>query len=108
MLLYLCKTDAISNNSSSKLIIGETSLFIVKHRGTYHGFVNSCPHMQIPLDWDNNQFFDCENELIQCSTHGALFLITTGECIQGPCVGQGLTKITLEIMHGDIYWAHDV
>jgi len=31
--------------------------------------------------------------LIQCATHGALFLIESGECIAGPCAGQSLTAL---------------
>ena len=100
----LCKTSAVSNNKSLKLIIHHTALVILQHDNTYHGFINSCPHMKIPLDWDNNQFFDTDHDLIQCSTHRALFLISTGECIYGPCLGQHLTKIQLSIRDESIYW----
>lgn len=100
----LCKTSAIGNNESLKLIIHQTALVILQHNNAYHGFINSCPHRNVPLDWDNNQFFDADHDLIQCSTHGALFLINTGECIYGPCLGQHLTKIQLFIRDESIYW----
>jgi len=41
--------------------------------------------------------------LIQCSTHGALFNIESGECLQGPCLGQSLQSIDYEIKEGNIY-----
>ena len=40
-----------------------------------------------------DQFLDPSNSLIQCATHGALFLIENGECVAGPCAGQSLTAI---------------
>jgi len=40
--------------------------------------------------------------LIQCSTHGALFNIETGECLQGPCLGQSLQAIAHEVKDGKI------
>lgn len=104
MEYVLCKTSAINNNESLKLTIHHTALVILQHNNIYHGFLNSCPHMKIPLDWDNNQFFNTDYDLIQCSTHGALFLIHTGECVYGPCLGQHLTKIQLSIRGESIYW----
>jgi nitrite reductase/ring-hydroxylating ferredoxin subunit len=31
--------------------------------------------------------------MIQCATHGALFLIESGECVAGPCAGQSLQAL---------------
>ncbi|MFP6798982.1 MAG: Rieske (2Fe-2S) protein, partial [Pseudomonas sp.] len=33
--------------------------------------------------------------LIQCATHGALFLIESGECVAGPCAGQSLQELAI-------------
>ncbi|WP_148053418.1 Rieske 2Fe-2S domain-containing protein, partial [Pseudomonas fluorescens] len=52
-----------------------------------------CPHRGVGLEWHHDQFLDPSNSLIQCATHGALFLIEDGECVAGPCVGQALTAI---------------
>ncbi|MBC67605.1 MAG: Rieske, partial [Acinetobacter sp.] len=43
---------------------------------------------------------DQDREYIQCSTHGALFSVETGECISGPCLGDFLEKVNLEV-HSD-------
>ena len=47
-----------------------------------------------------DQFLDMDKEYIICSTHGALFNVEDGECIWGPCQGESLTKVELEI-HSD-------
>jgi nitrite reductase/ring-hydroxylating ferredoxin subunit len=44
-----------------------------------------CPHLGIPLNWAPERFLDLDGTLIQCSSHGALFQIDSGECIAGPC-----------------------
>jgi len=31
--------------------------------------------------------------MLQCATHGALFLIESGECVVGPCAGQFLQPL---------------
>lgn len=82
----------------------QLNLFLVNKKGRLHGYENRCPHMGTPLDWKPDQFLNKENTLIQCSTHGALFQIEDGLCIQGPCSKQSLAKIELEIIDGKVYW----
>jgi len=74
----------------------EKEMFIVRYRGEYHVYENSCPHTGGPLDWMPGQFLDLEKNHIQCSTHHALFRINDGFCISGPCSGQRLKKVNLK------------
>lgn len=57
-------------------------------------YLNRCPHLGVPLQWQEHRFLDNEGRHIQCSTHGALFDPDTGLCVQGPCRGENL--LTLE------------
>ncbi len=84
---------------------GETSGFAIRKDGEIYAYRNSCPHLGIPLDWQPNQFLDTEGELIECSTHGALFLIETGECISGPCSGDALKPIAIHCDQTSVYSA---
>lgn len=56
-------------------------------------YKNRCPHRGVGLEWLPDQFLDSSASLIQCATHGALFLIEDGECIAGPCEGKSLTAL---------------
>jgi nitrite reductase/ring-hydroxylating ferredoxin subunit len=38
-----------------------------------------------------------------CSTHGAAYLPDTGYCVGGPCMGQNLTKLSIEERDGQVY-----
>lgn len=40
--------------------------------------------------------------MIQCALHGALFHITNGLCMWGPCLHQRLTSVPVVIRDGDI------
>ncbi len=95
----LCHINDIEEGKSKGFTIkaNETSIFVVKKNQTLYGYKNSCPHLGIELEWLEDQFLDSEGSLIQCSTHGALFLIEDGQCVSGPCQGQALTPISLEI-----------
>ncbi|MEH6471185.1 MAG: Rieske (2Fe-2S) protein [Halopseudomonas sp.] len=89
----LCHIDDIPNEQPKGLMWGQQSLIAIKWNGQLHLYLNRCPHRGIPLEWLPDQFLDLERQFIQCSTHGALFQIETGECIQGPCQGQSLEPI---------------
>ncbi|MBC7103298.1 MAG: Rieske 2Fe-2S domain-containing protein [Parvibaculum sp.] len=67
------------------------------------GYVNKCPHNEVPLDWERNQFLDPNNGTrLMCGKHGALFDLADGLCVDGPCMGQRLEPVLLRVIDGDI------
>lgn len=76
------------------------NIFVTQLDGAFYAYQNLCPHLQVELEYLENQFLDREQEYIECSTHGALFLVETGECISGPCQGQSLEKVDITV-HSD-------
>lgn len=78
---------------------GDT-IFITQRDGAFFAYQNICPHLKVELEFLENQFLDGDQEFIQCSTHGALFVVETGECISGPCLGQSLQKVDINV-HSD-------
>lgn len=86
---------------------GDT-IFITQRDGMYYAYQNVCPHLQVELEFLENQFLDRDQEYIEYSTHGALFMVETGECISGPCLGQSLEKVEISIhSDGGIYLIND-
>ncbi|WP_162625909.1 Rieske (2Fe-2S) protein [Acinetobacter sp. MB5] len=75
-------------------------IFITQRDGMFYAYKNLCPHLQVELEFLENQFLDQDREFIECSTHGALFNVETGECISGPCLGESLQKVGIQI-HSD-------
>lgn len=107
MSIKLCAATDIPEGGSKgfELADGATpiSLFAVKRKGEVYVYQNSCPHLGIELNWQEDQFLDFQGVLIQCSTHGALFEIDSGYCIAGPCAGQSLAAIPCRQQEGHVY-----
>ncbi len=80
-------------------------LFIIKQNQQYYAYQNQCPHTQAPLNWQPNVFLDSNEQYIQCSLHGALFMIETGQCVHGPCLDQFLTHLATKIQDNWIWIA---
>ena len=69
--------------------------FVVNDRGTYHAYLNRCPHVGTPLDLWENEFLSEDARTIICATHGAVFEPDSGRCISGPCAGDALTRLPI-------------
>jgi len=92
-MLRLCAPDELAEGQSRGFEIAGQKLLAVRKDGQCHVYRNTCPHRGIPLEWLPDQFLDASASLIQCATHGALFLIDSGECVAGPCAGQSLGRV---------------
>jgi len=79
-----------------------TGLFAVRRGGEVFVYVNSCPHIGVPLDWAPHRFLSTDRTKIICATHGAEFRIDTGECTRGPCLGDHLEQVMIEIRDGTV------
>jgi nitrite reductase/ring-hydroxylating ferredoxin subunit len=84
-----------------------TGLFAVRQGDTVHVYVNACPHIGTPLDWTPDRFLSHDGSRIICATHGAEFRITDGECLRGPCFGDRLEPVMIQIKDGTIYVPED-
>jgi len=94
-MLRLCAPDEVAEGQSRGFEIVGEKLFAVRKDGQLYAYRNRCPHRGIPLEWLPDQFLDHSASLIQCATHGALFLIESGECVAGPCAGQSLQELAI-------------
>lgn len=101
-MTVLCHIDDIDDEQSKGFEVGGDNLFAVKKNGQVFLYRNSCPHLGVELNWQEDKFLDMDGMLIQCSTHGALFLIEDGACVSGPCQGQQLQAVGFGIVDGVI------
>ena len=93
-MIRLCAPNELTEGQSRGFAVTELKLLVVRREGQVYAYQNRCPHRGIPLEWQPDQFLDHSNSLIQCATHGALFLIESGECVAGPCSGQSLKALS--------------
>ncbi|MEA1651228.1 Rieske 2Fe-2S domain-containing protein [Nitrospirillum sp. BR 11164] len=78
------------------------AIIVVRWGRQVFGYVNTCPHDGVRLDWERNQFLDPEGTRLMCGKHGALFDLGTGRCVEGPCAGDGLRPVALAVLDGDV------
>jgi nitrite reductase/ring-hydroxylating ferredoxin subunit len=99
----LCRFDDIPDGASrgfGPAPGGFTGLFAVRRGADAYVYINACPHVGVALDWTPDDFLTADRTLIVCSTHGALFAIETGHCVQGPCKGDKLESVAATIEDG--------
>lgn len=101
--IRLCGADEVANGQARGFVVAGRSLLLVNKAGRLHAWLNRCPHRGVELNWLPDQFLDIDNELIQCGTHGALFLVDSGLCVAGPCLGDYLEAIPLQIRNDGVY-----
>jgi nitrite reductase/ring-hydroxylating ferredoxin subunit len=80
---------------------GRDSAFLVRKGDRVFAYFNTCPHVEnAPLPWRKDEYLNKEKTHIVCSGHGAEFDIENGYCVLGPCLGQSLQAINVEV-NGD-------
>lgn len=99
----LCRLDELPDPGSKGIANGESGILVVRQGSAVFVYENRCPHRGIPLEWTPDQFLDSSGRLIQCATHGALFLPESGECIAGPCSGDSLRKLNSYVQDGFVW-----
>jgi len=77
-------------------------IFIQRMGDAVFAYVNSCPHAYIPLNITEGVFTEKSGKYFMCQNHGALFDIKSGECLAGPCNGQSLVNIEIDLKDGNI------
>ncbi len=86
---------------------GFTGLFAIRQDDRVFVYVNACPHIGTPLDWTPDRFLSHDGSLIICATHGAEFRIADGECVRGPCIGDRLEPVVIQIKDNTIFVPED-
>jgi len=106
MSVPLCRLEDVEDGNSAACVAEfggrKRSFIVVRKAETAFVYLNNCPHIGAPLDFTPGQFLNLEKSMILCSSHGALFTIETGFCVSGPCEGESLTPVKLEIVDGHV------
>jgi nitrite reductase/ring-hydroxylating ferredoxin subunit len=108
----LCALADLEVTGSREFTVGEGDWplrgFVVRTATGIAAYVNYCPHAGHPLNIRPNRFLTPDGNLILCCSHGALFARDNGLCIAGPCQGQRLTMIPVDVVSGYVLLAEGV
>ena len=100
----LCSLDEIPDGEAiGRPLPEQGEVVLVRQSRDIYAYRNDCPHLGIELNYLPDVFLDTEKRYIQCINHDALFQIDDGHCIFGPCQGQSLEKIAIEIRDDGVW-----
>ena len=103
----LCRLDDLENPGSAAFVVkrgsSRVTVLLVRQGAEAFCYLNSCPHIGAPLDYQTTGFLDPEKLNIFCAYHGARFRMEDGLCISGPPESQCLTPLALEIKDGEVF-----
>lgn len=98
----LCALAELDATGSRGFTVGEGDWplrgFVVQTTAGVAAYVNTCPHAGHPLNFRQDRFLTPDRGLILCASHGALFTRDGGLCIAGPCPGQTLRPVPVEVV----------
>jgi nitrite reductase/ring-hydroxylating ferredoxin subunit len=107
----LCRLEDIPEGTSKGFAADPKAYYadilVVRTGQGVYAYRNNCPHTGAPMEWQPDQFLDYTGTLIQCSIHAAQFRIRDGYCLAGPCEGQYLRKVAVEVRDGMIVALED-
>ena len=78
------------------------SLILFRDGDDVRAWLNVCPHAGRRLDWAPGQFLRSKDGLLVCAVHGASFELQGGQCVAGPCRGEGLREVAVHCAEGEV------
>ena len=79
------------------------ALLLRDESGTIVAYRNLCRHLPVPLDGGTGELLSDDGAHLICGTHGAMYRLHDGYCVDGPCVGLALQKLFVREEAGDLY-----
>ncbi|MFH1806661.1 MAG: Rieske (2Fe-2S) protein [Pseudomonadota bacterium] len=105
----LCELSDLDATGAREFSFGERmeriGVFVVREKDEVYGYINSCPHIGVPLNLEADEFISDLGHDIICSTHGARFRISDGFCLSGPCEGDALEPVAVILQDGKVLLA---
>ncbi len=92
------ETEAVVDGDAESLILFRTG-------DAVRAWMNICPHAGRRLDWAPGQFLRSKEGLLVCAAHGASFELSQGECVAGPCRGEALRAVAVDVRDGKVWLA---
>jgi nitrite reductase/ring-hydroxylating ferredoxin subunit len=76
------------------------SVLVGRVAGAWRAYANECRHRALPLDLGARSPMSDDGVHLLCHQHGALYSPIDGRCVLGPCAGEALTPVAIEVVTG--------
>lgn len=105
--VLLAAVEAIPDPGAIVVHTGEDewriSLILTRSGGAIAAFRNSCPHAGYPLQRADGRIAVQEGRFLVCAAHGASYRLDSGACAGGPCNGDDLERIEVDVRDGLVF-----
>src|SRR5262245_45569222 len=101
----LCRLEDIADGKARGFMSTSEelrSVFAIRRGEKAFVYVNECPHAGAELEFAQDRFLSADGERIICFAHNAQFAVETGTCVAGPCAGQVLQAVPVDIVNGEV------
>lgn len=102
----LCRPDEIPVRTARGFLPdarGDDQVFLVHGDEGLRAYRNWCPHNGVALEYAKDRFLNADGSEIVCYVHGAHFAIGDGLCTFGPCHGEHLKALPVEVRDGCVW-----
>jgi nitrite reductase/ring-hydroxylating ferredoxin subunit len=77
--------------------------FLARYKNQLVAYENVCRHIPISLDYGDDRFFNRAKSHFICQSHGAIYDPLSGVCVGGPCTGETLKRLKIEVRGGAVW-----
>jgi nitrite reductase/ring-hydroxylating ferredoxin subunit len=82
--------------------VGFSGVILTRVGDRVAAFRNRCPHAGYPMERPDGRIVVQEGRYMICSAHFASFRLEDGACAGGPCNGDGLERVAVDVRDGSI------
>ena len=79
-----------------------TSALVARRNGVIRAYANVCRHIPLTLDLGDGEVSTPDGRFFLCHHHGARYRIEDGSCEFGPCDGDSLVALGVEVIDGEL------
>lgn len=79
---------------------GGFEVILLRQGDRVFAYHNECPHQGRNLDYVPGKFM-VRDGTIMCAAHGAMFAVSSGDCLSGPC-SNGLVRVPVRVEAGNV------
>ncbi len=101
MTSFLCRIEDLEVTGAKGVTLGQgrdaLEIVVVRDGARVLAYENRCPHLAMPLETVPDRFLDQSGAHLVCTMHGARFSVADGRCVSGPCKGDRLRAIDIEV-----------
>jgi nitrite reductase/ring-hydroxylating ferredoxin subunit len=105
----LCALAEVPDDNGLERVFGEGPrafrVVVFRVPDGVRAYVNECPHVHVPFSFSDDVFcvYDVEGRRdLMCAHHAAMFHLDDGVCWDGPCAGERLVPVDVDVVEGRV------